>query len=54
MDKIKFSLILVAFCICGALWGKKAAYIGYISTAIFLVVAGISLAAYFKESKLHN
>lgn len=54
MDKRKFSLILATLCKCGALWVKKAAYIGYISTAIFLLAAGISLANYFKDGKLHN
>lgn len=54
MDKRKFSLILAALCICGALWVKKTAYIGYISTAIFLLAAGISIAAYFKDGKSHN
>lgn len=54
MDKGKFSLILIVLCICGALWVKKTTYIGYISTAIFLLAAGISLVAYFKEIKLHN
>ncbi|WP_157797091.1 MULTISPECIES: hypothetical protein [Clostridium] len=54
MDKRKFSLTLVVLCIGGALWVKKTAYIGYISTAIFLLAAGISLAAYFKEGKSCN